>query len=137
MQDGPEDLKSVWEFTPPGDLGSSGAWTVVRELALTLSRRGAWAASWKAEQGVSYHAGLGAVAEQAHITQIYLCTPCHLKCKAGSHAELAMPCMTLTDGCAVHASMRWGPDLACQRAAVYRHAQPCLNDVSSYAPPPS
>ncbi|KAK9825408.1 hypothetical protein WJX81_002309 [Elliptochloris bilobata] len=34
----PENLESVWEFTPPGDPGSSGAWTVVRELALTLSR---------------------------------------------------------------------------------------------------
>ena len=46
----------MWDFTPPGDLGSSGAWTVVRELALTLSRREAWAfvlalfPPWKAGQ---------------------------------------------------------------------------------------
>ncbi len=33
-----KDLSSVWDWQPPGDLGGSGAWTVVRELALTLSR---------------------------------------------------------------------------------------------------
>ncbi len=53
LQGEAENLESVWDFTPPGDLGSSGAWTVVRELALTLSRRGALSFL---EKGMTFYA---------------------------------------------------------------------------------
>ena len=31
-------LDSIWDFDPPGELGESGAWKVVRELAITMSK---------------------------------------------------------------------------------------------------
>ena len=36
-----KELASIWDYDPPGDLGS-GAWTVLRELATTLGRQGTW-----------------------------------------------------------------------------------------------
>ena len=32
-----ETLESIWDFTPPGEIGESGAWKVMKELALTMS----------------------------------------------------------------------------------------------------
>ena len=29
---------SIWDWTPPGDLAETGAWKVLRELAMTLSK---------------------------------------------------------------------------------------------------
>ena len=33
-----EDKSSIWDWTPPGDLAETGAWKVLRELAMTLSK---------------------------------------------------------------------------------------------------
>ncbi|DBA89266.1 hypothetical protein WJX77_010917 [Trebouxia sp. C0004] len=33
-----EDKSSLWDWTPPGDLAETGAWKVLRELAMTLSK---------------------------------------------------------------------------------------------------
>ena len=32
------DKTSIWDWTPPGDLAETGAWKVLRELAMTLSK---------------------------------------------------------------------------------------------------
>ena len=32
------ELQSIWDYDPPGDVASTGAWRVLRELATTLSR---------------------------------------------------------------------------------------------------
>ena len=32
------DKSSIWDWTPPGDLAETGAWKVLRELAMTLSK---------------------------------------------------------------------------------------------------
>ena len=29
---------SIWDWTPPGDLAETGAWKVLRNLAMTLSK---------------------------------------------------------------------------------------------------
>ena len=36
-----EELASIWDYDPPGDLAGSGAWNILRELATTLNRYGA------------------------------------------------------------------------------------------------
>ena len=36
--DGDQELASIWDYDPPGDMASSGAWVVLRELATTLNR---------------------------------------------------------------------------------------------------
>ncbi len=33
-----KDKSSIWDWTPPGDLTETGAWKVLRELAMTLSK---------------------------------------------------------------------------------------------------
>ena len=33
-----KELSSIWDYDPPGDVASTGAWVVLRELATTLSR---------------------------------------------------------------------------------------------------
>ena len=33
-----KDKSSIWDWTPPGDLAETGAWKVLRELAMTLSK---------------------------------------------------------------------------------------------------
>lgn len=42
--DNGEELASIWDYDPPGDLAGSGAWNVLRELATTLNRYMAWVA---------------------------------------------------------------------------------------------
>ena len=37
---GEQALESVFDYEPPGNLGSSGAWKVLRELTLTMSQCG-------------------------------------------------------------------------------------------------
>ena len=35
-----ECLDSIWQWNPPGELGESGAWQIVKDLASTLSKSG-------------------------------------------------------------------------------------------------
>ena len=36
--DDKQELGSIWDYEPPGDMAGSGAWVVLRELATTMNR---------------------------------------------------------------------------------------------------
>ena len=40
------ELQSIWDYDPPGDVASTGAWRVLRELATTLVRFGRCCPIW-------------------------------------------------------------------------------------------
>ena len=37
-QEPDNNRSSIWDWTPPGDLAETGAWKVLRELAMTLTK---------------------------------------------------------------------------------------------------